>query len=177
MKTLWTMLALLVSAPACSEPAIGAMDAGSGNVSDSDGPLEPPPYVACTQSLDAWCSTLPSNQGCIRDWVTALPSAFGRVCTGLGTHPDEVEVCGPYNVLASAGTDIETDEYYDGTSGTLMAVITVVGGAPICVAGPANFVPPTCSTLTRLCDLMLDSGVDAGAVGSDAANSGDSATE
>ncbi len=177
MKALWTLLALLLSVPACSEPAIGEMDAGSGNVPDSDGSLEPPSYVACTQSLDAWCSTLPSNQGCIHDRVTALRSAFGQVCTGLGTHPDEVEVCGPYSVLASAGTDMETDQYYDGTSGTLIAVITVIGGAPICVAGPASFVPPTCSTFTRLCDLMLDSGVDAGSVGSDATNSADSATE
>jgi hypothetical protein len=178
MKSIRTILVILISAPGCSEPSTGEMDTGSNTASDAND--EPPRFMPCTQNLDAyaWCSTLPSDH-CIRDWETAVSSAFSQICTGgLGMHPDTVEVCGTYNVLALGGTDIETDEYYDGTNGTLIAV-TSTGNvpSPVCVTGPANFAPLPCSKSTGLCDLKLDSGVDAAAVGSDAANFADSVTE
>jgi hypothetical protein len=178
MKGFWTTLpfALLLTAGACTQdggPASNIAD-DAGNVSDAtDSSFTQPSYTGCTQSLDAWCAM--PNAGCIGDWTTALRTALLRVCTGLGTHPDLVEVCGSYNVLGLSGTDIGADEYYDGTSGTLVAVVEVIQSpwlSQICLEGPADFVPPpACSTSTRLCDLTLDGGGDAATVGSDAADS------
>lgn len=132
--------------------AASPLDRDASSVNDaSQLVVEVTDAAVCQESLDAWCA-MPT--GCIGDWASAVHTVPDQGCWGWS-----VKVCGGYDVLSWQGTDGLADEYYDGTSGQLVAI--VYGGTTRCLEGPPAFMPPlNCSPSTPLCDLLREAGAD-----------------
>jgi hypothetical protein len=141
----------------------------AGDIADAahvlEGAVADGPF--CPQSLDAFCAM--TNAGCVRDWTTALQTAVAAAADGSqyccrSCGVEKIEVCGGYNVLLQSGADSVGRDYYDATTGKLVAVVGYNAnlGTYQCVGGPPNFGPPSCSSSMSLCDLVTDGGAAGG---------------
>ncbi len=125
----WLVACSTAAAPAARND--GGADAASG--ADA-GP--------CKASIDEYCAKAP----CLRDWGSAMDA--GRWCTfGRGYREVDVgsSVCGSsYDMVLASSSDSTERYFYDGASGSLVAVVGDYSGSIQCLAGPSDFAFPTC---------------------------------
>ncbi len=121
-----------------SSGAGGTADASTGD----DGPADVTTSDAasfCHKSITEYCPA-PDKVFCTPTWAEAVAP---NVYCGTGISVAWQLTCDGYNVREiSTGGDVTWDQYYDLSTGALVA-ITVDHGAH-CTAGPSDFVPPAC---------------------------------
>ncbi|HEY2747705.1 MAG TPA: hypothetical protein VGL86_23950 [Polyangia bacterium] len=126
--------------------------AGCGGSSKSKADMSIPPDMAtlsCQQTVDTYCA---ANPGCVRNATDAQNLAGYCADGGMAISSQS---------LGCSGTDIEVIVQYSDDStvffysgGTLTAIYTSVPHSQelVCLAGPANVVPPQgCGTPLDLC--------------------------
>ncbi len=148
----WAVLAL-GTAP---ESAACGGTAPSGEARDADG-------LTCSSSVDDRCE----HVACFRTRAAAVDAASSPApsyCPAVS-----IAACGAYDVLAWNNVDTSEWDYYDATTGDLVAVVTQGPfGDASCVAGPADFVQPTCASPTVFPCASADAGTEAPLDGMDA---------
>jgi hypothetical protein len=133
-------LALVLSplAAACTAPVEAAHPHSSSTQSSQTS--ETP--GACAKSLADYCAA----GSCTTSWSSA-----SWTCSMAPTNPGQPELSGQWTMHdACGGYDVwapgdGTTNYYDATSGALVAVTDAAGA---CVGGPATFTAPTGCDLT-----------------------------
>lgn len=142
------LFALLLTA--CGSRAHGAGDAGAIDLAVADLTV-----ATCMESLQAWCDR---TGNCIADLSTALvPGNWPQQCP-MFLHESS---CGAFVVITESLADYDVrfvydaNRGYDASSGTLVAVLEDLnaanGGPPLCLAGPAGFMLPVCTSDVPLC--------------------------
>jgi hypothetical protein len=87
----------------------------------------------CSESIDTYCSAGASF--CVRSWSVSL----------CGTPTPAFGSCDGYYFSRSAELSTSmTVQYYDKSSGQLVAILFTDADSTKCVAGPADFSPPSC---------------------------------
>jgi hypothetical protein len=94
--------------------------------------------TACTTPSSETCTGALTCSGVDCELTTAEND--GTLC------PAFEQKCAGYTIISQMGTDTATDRYYD-ASGTLVAETHFVDVRTTC-AGPADFIAPSCETLT-----------------------------
>jgi hypothetical protein len=147
-----------------AQPATDVADVAAEQVRD----VVDSGQVGCTQDLQALCAM--PGAGCVDDWSTAL-----RMAMASPSSPEFVrywvKVCGDYNVLLDNGFDTGEDDYYDKTTGKLVAVVASSSncGCQTCAGGPADFViSASCSPSTPVAHPAFEGGVEGGPFEGDA---------
>jgi hypothetical protein len=89
------------------------------------------PGLSCGQSIDAFCA---QGSGCL-----SFQDAVARCTVGetVSTAP-----CSGYDFVAASTPDATQVNYYDATTGKLVAVVF---NGESCIAGPATFTVPSCN--------------------------------
>jgi hypothetical protein len=99
--------------------------------------------LACSRSAASACAADPP---CAPTWADVL--ADTTLCAGATpTSPLRAD-CGPYHVLTVTRVDTALSYYYDGATGTLVAIVLASSstGMTTCPGGPSGgFALPTCA--------------------------------
>lgn len=135
---------------------------GSGDGSAQDTGADA--AAACPVSIAAYCAGKATAE-CAPTWSAVL--ADTGFCGGQSRVGEMDYACQPYQVRLLNDVDEGTVSYYDASSGTLLAIVTVGMGGGGCLGGSTTFtVPTTCngnpdaagSSVWRTC---ADAGTDA----------------
>jgi hypothetical protein len=161
-----TLLIVLVAAEACGSSSLGGGAAdggdaslGSGDASfgddgaslgdsdggaDGDAGADGETYSACTVPLAAFCASgPPPGETCV---PTLAPADLDVACA-FGAPYWLVKGCGGFDELILSGVDSGEIQYFDTTSGELVAIVAYdasFGGSVTCLGGPTDFVAPSC---------------------------------
>lgn len=134
--TLMKIFAFVLMAAACTS---------SGSGSDGTPSVTPDRIdtIQCRDGVDALCA----SAGCDRTLDAADHDKSLCGPGGLGPNGASMIACGDYTIVSTSGTDTGLDRFYK--DGELVAVLRTVVGAG-CVAGPARFDAPSCSSAQRV---------------------------
>ena len=132
----------------------GPDDDGSVDAPGDGGTSDKPSF--CPKSITEFCRAADTTF-CVPTWTEAV--APSSSC-GTGITVAWQLTCDGYNVRElSTGGEVTWDQYYDLSTGALVA-ITIDHGRG-CTAGPADFVPPACHGASVLIQRQCsDGGVD-----------------
>jgi hypothetical protein len=102
--------------------------------------------LSCAMTAQQGCSTSSTDE-CNSTWAMLQADASLCASSPIGRYFEYD--CGGYHVLRAVAIDSSGDYYYDGTSGTLVAILYNDEGTLSCAAGPAaGFTPPSGCTNT-----------------------------
>ncbi len=147
--------------------------------------------AGCDQSLAAFCAQAATGRTSMdMPCDSTLSQAQANLvrtksaCMGIEDFfPELTRGCNGYDVLLEGAIETGTGEYFDPTTGNLVAIVTFNNWMlPIarCIAGPADFVVPQCSASAWIdpCADAASSGEGGDATGDAAAETGaDAATD
>jgi hypothetical protein len=122
-----------------------ALTDGARDAKDPKGPIDG--AVACDQSITAACASTVVDAGAFTFHCAATLSATTSN-TYFCSRPQTTvlsETCGTDRELIDTNGSDEYIYVFDG-SGKLTAISYSAGGASHCIAGPAAFVAPTCTS-------------------------------
>jgi hypothetical protein len=149
--TVTTFLALALTGSCTSSSSPDTADAGP------DGAV-----TGCEETIEAACA---ADCSCVMDWPSDPLTTF------CALHPNAIVglngSCEGYRLMVLQGVDTASLSYYDAQTGKLTADVWFMASVlphRRCIAGPSDFVEPSCSTTWNSC-----SDLDAGAGGSGAA--------
>ena len=132
--------------PSSGDGGVAADAEGEAGDGAASGPF-------CSTTLDAFCAKV--GVTCERDWQAAMRAAITppSYCSG---RSDGVltEECGEYEVLESRGVDTGEDDYYEKSTGSLVAIVALSAncGCSTCLGGPVAFAPVTsCGPAVSAC--------------------------
>ena len=138
---------------------------------DADGPV-------CPMTVQQYCaSVVAAGQDTTllqtRDYSSRIQSMIvaqegsGQPAQSCQAGGYSVSDCGAYSLIVQTGVDTSGGDYYDKTTGKLVAAWGMGVGGTRCSFGPPDqVVPPQCGPTTPVCDLVPDGGCDPSCAGS-----------
>jgi hypothetical protein len=133
------LLLACLAVAACSSSSTSAPDgdAASDAASDTVAPL------ACPTTIDAYCAGPAAPPDCTpRDYPTALYDwCFTQIDGGARAYGE----CGDIGILEAIHGADTTTRYFSKGSAELLAIVVHDANGARCVAGPTQFVVPTCT--------------------------------
>ncbi len=144
----WALLTLGTAPASASCGTAPSGERGDADARDADGPT-------CSSSVDDWCAQV----RCLRTRAAAVDAASSPApsyCPAVS-----IAACGVYDVVAWMFVDTSEWDYYEATTGDLVAVVTQGNNGDLLCAGPADFVQPTCASATVFPCASADAGTEA----------------
>jgi hypothetical protein len=134
-------------ADASRPDAVGSNQPGAPDAGTPEGGAQPDAHSPiCQGSLSTYCQNGSDNtsQSCGRNLPTVLAGLRASCGSLVAPGPQLARNCGGLDELVDGTRNDGTVAYYEPVSGALVAIDDNSNSRSNCVAGPANFVRPTC---------------------------------